>query len=213
MSNEMAAVGLPSSASGFDKELALVNVSFEPRALKMLRPHQPLAHSKVRGKKRFQLYRAIALAAPPFKGNTNTKTEHGERRERLAKAKQLLLLENRMQNELFQLLEGQFGKGRVVREREHVDLTVLAASGTPQYLVEVKSVGEPRLAVRAAIGQLLEYAHYPGHNRNSRSTTLVIAAPGVLDVSCRDYLAALKAKYRFNVEYRHYEPGSHKFML
>lgn len=213
MKREMTAVGLSSSASELDKELAMVNVSFEPGALTMLRPHEPLAHAKVRGRTRFQLYRAISLGAPTFKGNSNAKAEHGERQQQFAEAKQLLLLENRMQNELFDLLERQFGKGRVIREREHVDLTVMAPSGTPQWLIEVKSVGEPRLAVRAAIGQLLEYAHYPRQTRFSRSTKLVIAAPGVLDVACRDYLTALKAKYRFNVDYRHYEPGSRKFML
>lgn len=213
MRDEVAAVGRPTSAVQVDKELAMFNLSFKPDSLRMRSPHQELTSSAIRGRTRFQLYRAIALGSQRAGGTANSKSERGEQQARYVEAKQLLLVENQMQNELFRLLERQFGNGHVVRERDHVDITVLDEAGLPRYLIEVKSAEEPRLAVRAALGQLLEYAHYPRELRRMPAPDLIIVARGVLDAACGAYLSELKRRYGFTVRYIHYQQGGHSFML
>jgi|SRR5882762_2209727 len=91
-------------------------------------------------------------------------------------SKSLPLLKNQMQNELEELLRAQFNDRNVIREDEHVNLTFRDSRHKADYPVKIESEGFPRLAIRNAIGQLLEYAFFTGL-RKERKLRLPNATP------------------------------------
>ncbi len=107
-------------------------------------------------------------------------------------------IEKMLQSELLKLLQGKYGKKSVVREANYVDLTVNDSSKT--FLVEIKSDSDARLAIRKALGQILEYAYFRTGGQNP-ATELVIIAPGPMTSDVTNYLSHLREVFHIPVSY------------
>lgn len=79
----------------------------------------------------------------------------------------------------------------------YIDLVANRAGAIEFY--EIKTDTSPRLAIRNAIGQLLEYANWPEPVRPSR---LVVAGPSPLDSPTAHYLQTITAETHLPVGYR-----------
>jgi hypothetical protein len=104
---------------------------------------------------------------------------------------------NRLQLRLVELLRNKYGADAVRMEVDGVD--VLLDVGGKMTLIEVKSDVDARLAVRAALGQLLEYALLA--KAPSPFPSLVVAAPQAPDAAVAAYLAELKARFSLPLAY------------
>ena len=68
---------------------------------------------------------------------------------------------------------------------------------------EIKTDASARLAIRHAIGQLLEYAYWPVA---ARPTRVVVVAEGPLDPEAADYLHTLETETGLTISYRQVNP-------
>ncbi len=118
------------------------------------------------------------------------------------------LLHNKLQEELAALLAKKYGLSNVEVEANHVNITVNAKSS--RYLIELKTTPNPRLAIREALGQLLEYAYYHGHTGVSE---LVVVAPASIDDETSRYLSTLNSKSSFSISYKSFVSGQNDFEL
>ena len=105
---------------------------------------------------------------------------------------------NRLQNRLFELLLKRYGKSHVRMEVQGVDIRVKHPD--LYAFIEVKSCGDPRLAIRTALGQLLEYAFLESRDEKL-SPKLYIAAPGKPNHKINKYLDLLRDQFKINLEY------------
>jgi hypothetical protein len=78
-------------------------------------------------------------------------------------------------------------------------IDVVARHGAELWFYEVKVASTVRGCLREALGQLLEYALWPGATRPAR--LVVVGEPG-LDVEAKEYLARLNAAFPIPVTYR-----------
>jgi len=113
-------------------------------------------------------------------------------------------VEKAMQGELLILLQNKFGKDNVTRETDCVDLTVV--NGNLKLLVELKSDSDARMAIRKALGQVLEYAYYNA-NPNSQNVRLIIIAPGPVTPRVTQYVKLLNENFRIPVSYAVFSSG------
>ncbi|MCI0549777.1 MAG: hypothetical protein L0287_02350, partial [Anaerolineae bacterium] len=103
---------------------------------------------------------------------------------------------------LFAYLKNYYGEGSVGYENQFVDLVVRANGRTIYY--EIKTESTVKKCVRLAIGQLLEYAHFPNEHRADK---LVIGEsfPTKDDIQ---YLEFLRRAYSLPVYYQQYQVSS-----
>ena len=71
---------------------------------------------------------------------------------------------------------------------------------------EIKSGLTPRLCIREALGQLLEYAYW---GNPVRPTRLIVVGDRPIDSEARAYLRVLKQEFRIPIGYRHVDLPSH----
>ena len=182
------------------------NIRFRPRDLQLNSPPYPTAKSTdyVRVKtSRYQLEevsgdvvgqwtRPVRKTGTTKKRPTKPGTRSGTRQTTFD------LNHNRLQNHLFDLLRKRYCKDSVLMEVQGVDILV----DHPDLLafIELKSSADARLAVREALGQVLEYAYLrPG--ADGRDPVLVVAAPGPMTSVVSAYLDLLKVKFGLDVTY------------
>lgn len=116
------------------------------------------------------------------------------------------LRHNRMQD----ALESQFSEehGTEYVEAEHprghgrVDLVVETVDSWDFY--EIKPYSDPRLCIREAAGQLLEYAYWPGTEEPDR---LVVVGESELDSKGERYLNRLRRKFDVPIDYESFSAG------
>ena len=84
----------------------------------------------------------------------------------------------------------------------YIDLVALRDGEYEFY--EIKTDATARLAIRHAIGQLLEYAYWPAPARPKR---LVVVAEQPLDAEAADYLRTLEAETGLAIGYRQVSPA------
>lgn len=114
-------------------------------------------------------------------------------------------LHTRMQGELYGALVQKYGK-------ENVGAECVTCSGLPADLIvktgdgyeifEIKTSRSPRDCVRQAVGQLLEYAYWPGSPHCSK---LWAVGPSPIDSSTTEYLGELKKQFSLPIDYRQQE--------
>ncbi|MDQ8201213.1 hypothetical protein QEH56_23815 [Pelagicoccus enzymogenes] len=104
-----------------------------------------------------------------------------------------------MQNQLFAELESEYGKGNVILEENYVD--VIVDTEDERIYFELKSDLSPRSVLRQSIGQLLEYAYYPGHSAKP-PTKLVVVGRAQLDEQDEVYLSELRKLFKLPLDYR-----------
>ena len=102
----------------------------------------------------------------------------------------------RLQNRLYKGLCKKYGKSLVGYEHEYVDLSLR----TPEGLVffEIKMEATARKCIRLALGQLLEYAHYPEMHK---AVKLVVVGDAPLTKRDAAYMAHLGSLYAIPISY------------
>lgn len=106
------------------------------------------------------------------------------------------LLHKRMQKVIKEILEKE-GYHRAYIEKGHVDIKAITNDGRWDYF-EVKTYSAKE-SIRLALGQILEYVHYPNTKKAETMYIVGIEAPDEKDVQ---YLELLRNKYKLPVWYR-----------
>jgi len=109
-----------------------------------------------------------------------------------------------MQGELFELLKKRFGSESVILEANCVDITIFGETRT--ILIEIKSDGDAKVAIRKALGQILEYA-YCNSDSQQRDLGLVIVAPGLVTPTVSKYLDRLNKTFGIPLTYCSFSLG------
>ncbi len=131
-------------------------------------------------------------------GTTELRVE-GSVKRAASDPREVELVHNRLQNLLFNELAVEFGGDAVEMEKDFTDIKVRIADAVT--LFEVKSDRLPRAAIRAAIGQLLEYS-YAATQRGEKLRALVIAAPCPLSDQDERYFHYLREIIGIELHYR-----------
>ena len=108
------------------------------------------------------------------------------------------LLHRRMQKAIKEILIAE-GYHRVYLEEGHVDIKAFTTDGTKHFF-EVKTF-DAKQSIREALGQILEYSHYP---TMTRAEKLFIIGPEKPDEKDVLYMKLLRDKYHLPVWFRWY---------
>ena len=111
------------------------------------------------------------------------------------------LRHNLLQTAFYERLVSKFGTKNVGTELASgagtsVDVVVRRADG--YWFYEIKTAHSPRACIREALGQLLEYAFWPGAQEALR---LIVVGESSLDQEGADYLQRLRTKFSLPVHY------------
>jgi hypothetical protein len=109
-----------------------------------------------------------------------------------------------LQNELHQRLSAMYGSKNVIMEENHVDLTVKLPDR--RVFIEIKADPDARMAVRKALGQILEYALF-NPDPSLTMPELMIVSPAPCTKALDAYISALRAHFNLPVQYRCYRLG------
>ncbi len=105
---------------------------------------------------------------------------------------------NALQNHLAELLRAKYGPDTVSVEEDWVDLTLRTNACTA--IVEVKTEPDARLAIRSALGQILEYAYYPTRERQ-KQLELHIVSPAPMTDEVSRYVQILSDTVGLRLSY------------
>lgn len=112
----------------------------------------------------------------------------------------MTLKHNELSNEMVKYLRNK-GYTDVVTDKDFVDIQAIDLQGNKIYF-ELKTADTVKLAVRQALGQLLEYDHYP--NKNNADKLIIVTA---LEITQQDmqYLIGLRSRYNIPVYYQQFD--------
>ena len=105
----------------------------------------------------------------------------------------------RMQAMLMEELRRENPSAKVVREQAFVDVRV--TTKTEIILYEIKTALQPGLAIREALGQILEYAYHPAR-KYQLPVRLVIVGRRSLAEADEQYLERLRTEFQLPLSYR-----------
>ena len=127
------------------------------------------------------------------------------RLRRAISAKEFLPRQAPIQNRLYRQLVRDYGpEGYQVRcEDNRVDISIRRKDYTG--FLEIKPADSAREAIRLALGQVLEYAHYPKADRADNLVVVSDAAPGADD---RWYIQRLRQRYGIPLRYVYWPEGA-----
>lgn len=134
-----------------------------------------------------------------FHINTDTRTRHIEETTIDVEARH-----QKMQIGIMSCLKEE-GYTDIVAEESHVDIRA-TKKGIPHFF-EVKTYDTAKACIREALGQILEYNHYP---KNRRAADMFIVGPNMITSEDNDYLKYLRDNYKIRVFYRWYNEKSNK---
>lgn len=202
MAEDLEALGLATGALrvAHAKSRELVNVAFAPSDVHLLPEALGAAPDDITrqpGMNRYQFYPLDELPAPIVGTRADPHLPVAPYQYVTAPVVEADPRHNRLQLHLAALLRARHGHDAVALEVDGIDI-VLFVEGTTTF-IEVKSESDPRAAVRAALGQLLEYAMFarPG----MPLPRLVIAAPGEVTTALNAYLELLRTRHAIDVHY------------
>ena len=113
------------------------------------------------------------------------------------------LRHNQIQHALFEHLQslnqGDISGEQITNDGTYIDVAVRHNGEYTYY--EIKTGLSAQSCIREALGQLLEYSHWPGALPAAR---LVIVGEPNLDDTAKDYLETLREKYSLSLEYRQF---------
>ncbi|MDB5282909.1 MAG: hypothetical protein JWO06_1984 [Bacteroidota bacterium] len=114
---------------------------------------------------------------------------------------------DQMQNAIFDLLKHskKYNYKKVAMEKGRVDIKAKTQEGIWHYF-ELKT-DNPKLSIRQALGQIMEYAYYPG---SERAKKLIIVADEEPDENTMEYLDYIRGKFDLPVTYRHFNLETHE---
>jgi hypothetical protein len=112
------------------------------------------------------------------------------------------LRHNLLQTELSRRLRAQFGADNVAQEHASgfgtkIDV-VLRRAADEFWYYEIKTALSARACLREALGQVMEYAYWPGAHEPSR---LIICGESALDDEGEAYIRLLKERFRLPLAY------------
>lgn len=106
---------------------------------------------------------------------------------------------NELSNSIVDYLKKN-GYQNVKAENDHVDISCQDSLGT-RILFELKTAKTVKAAIREAIGQLLEYNHYPNHNKADKLIIVTAHEPEQEDMQ---YLMGLRTIYHIPMYYQQF---------
>lgn len=93
------------------------------------------------------------------------------------------------------------GYRKIKAEDNHVDISCNNLAGEKVFF-ELKTAKTVKAAIREAIGQLLEYDHYPNSNRADKLIIVTVCEPEKED---KQYLIWLRKKYQIPIYYQQFD--------
>lgn len=112
-------------------------------------------------------------------------------------------LHDKIQTILYKILEKEYGKARVGMETDtglstRIDLVLNAPDGVVLY--EVKSYPSVMITIRAALGQLIEYAYYPNPIENIKELIIVSHIP--IEEQDKEYIDVIRKTSELKIAYQ-----------
>jgi hypothetical protein len=200
----------------YERATLLFNVRFRPGAAEIYDPMVPVgASDAIRKLRRYTLVKVQGAQRPVEKqwasrvAATELRPTGKQVREGIA-PHEVDLVQNQLQNELFALLVTKHGKAAVAMEEGFVDVKLTRTAGVT--LIEIKSDGRPRQAIRQALGQLLEYAFVCEGNGESVAE-LVVVGPGELGPRDKKYVDHLRTRRGLPFRYVCFRRGAEQVDL
>lgn len=114
---------------------------------------------------------------------------------------------NELSNALVDYLKNN-GYQNVKAEDNYIDITCNDASGKKIFF-ELKTAQTVKAAIREALGQLLEYNHYPNANRADKLIIVTAHEPEMEDIQ---YLTGLRTVYHIPVYYQQFDMKEKKLL-
>lgn len=194
----------PFDAAGLN-EGGLINIRFKPEDVELFDPMLVAdpAHTISRNSR----YHPFNWDGVLPSVNDERKDTPGSRKKRSEESRRRAAQESgeydpthvRLQNRVYDLLVDHYGVGVVFYEKGYVDLSIESANCT--VLIEIKTASTAKRCMREAIGQLLEYAHYPNTKKNC---DFVIMGDAPMTGKDESYLEFLRRQYNLPLHYSQY---------
>ena len=86
-------------------------------------------------------------------------------------------------------------------DEDYVDIKAVASNGQTIFF-ELKTATNVKNAIRQALGQLLEYNHYPNCNKADKLIIITASEPNTTDIQ---YLTGLRQIYKIPVYYQQFD--------
>ena len=181
---------------------AIANIKFRPEDVTIFDPRlRVIGDHKIVRNLRYHPFDWIdnfpttEIQPPPYNGHDPRRSEH-ERTRAAQEASTYDARHTRLQNRLYEHLCSTHGKECVRYEDNYVDLSLSLPNG--DVFFEVKMETSAKRCIRLAVGQLLEYSHYPTHARAQR---LVVVGDAPVAMEDQAYLVHLRETYRLPIYY------------
>lgn len=109
-----------------------------------------------------------------------------------------------IQQEMAKRLANQHGSGNVSVEQEisGKKIDIVLRMGDSFHFFEIKTSGSAKACIRDAIGQLMEYAYWPGRVNAEK---LVVVGEEEIDERTKAYLAFIRKQFLLPIEYERIE--------
>ncbi len=120
---------------------------------------------------------------------------------RAEKELDLNLRHNLLQEALYRRLVSRYGKDNVGTELPSgvgTQIDIVVKSTNKYWFYEIKTALTPRSCLREAIGQLLEYAFWPGAHEPTR---FIVVGESPIDKEGQQYLRRLRKRFSLPIEY------------
>jgi hypothetical protein len=178
-----------------------VNVRYRTNQIHML-PKEREAGSRdittQRGMNRYMFYRLSEIPECIARTHADPAQPIGAYSYRTAPIVHADRRHNRLQLRLSDMLRAKYGHDAVRLEVDGVDIVLTRADS--DLFIEVKSESDARLAIREAVGQLLEYALFARPD-SAKVPELVVAAPGQPDAAVELYVRRLSTQFHLPIRY------------
>lgn len=112
----------------------------------------------------------------------------------------MMFQHNELSNEIVTYLKNN-GYGSVVTDEDFVDIKAVDSKGRKIFF-ELKTATSVKNAIRQALGQLLEYNHYPNCNNADK---LIIVTVSEADKKDIQYLTGLRQVYKIPIYYQQFD--------
>ena len=140
-------------------------------------------------------YPATEIQPPPHLLGDPRRSEH-ERTRAAQEASTVDPKHTRLQNRLYQHLCMLHGPENIRYEHNYVDLILSEPEGDVYF--EIKIEPSAKRCIRLALGQLLEYAHYP---HDCRAEKFVVVGDAPVSQDDENYLVYLRETYKLPIYY------------
>ena len=188
------------------KPAEIANIRFRPEDVKVFDPRpRVIGNHRIARKPKYyhpfdwdDNFPETVIDPPPYDEEDPARSE----RERTRAAQEGVRVDPRhvrLQNRLYKHLCKKYGKSNVRYERNYVDLTLYDSTGCTFF--EIKMDLTVKRCIRSALGQLLEYAHYP---ESTRARRLIVVGDVIPTDDDRFYVSFLRDKYQIPIYYSRY---------